>query len=704
MQTESTLRKRKACLTCTRAKAKCTPSGQLPEGKCQRCLRLCKECVYEDCCKKPGPKSRSRVKQLEKRVESLIDLITVNNGGSTATSKDHNHSTERSNDPEPPQLTPPTTGPSSNTSNDGIKPPSISVDPFEMGSFPPYDPIKAGVISEERANRLVSEFKNSFTSNFPFVVLDDDATASTLRHQQPFLLHAVLAVASYETPVIQCVLGDEFRRQIAQTVEHSCRSLEILQGLLVYLAWYHTFYHPKTQQMALIVQMCVALVQDLALTSNRKQKAVLSSRMQYQGAVLTKPEDFIASKRALLGTFYMSVCFAQAWRKRASLTYTRYMAFCCESFKQSTVPTDALISPMIQLCELWCRVNDYFSYDDMEYTEIHGEMILNISSTGFRREVQRIKDSTMYSPLAVQNTILKLMFSALEIQIDECCLHSSLWRTAAAPTTFPPSTIRLNMLDRTMRTAMTYMQILLDLEKIQAFQLSVQAWTAWFHIIIVICKLVFLRNNERLDDTLVEDLPAELNNMLQRESKEDGPPAFEPHSQENPTSWEPLFVARQYNIQARFEQFVEKLRFSLPAGVDPWSLPRHERNSLHSAACIQHMMLSGFTKAIKRCQPATQATVASPEPYATADAATTERIGRVTGHCHTKAVMAGFLDGHGAHPTVTSSIPFASYMDFSSISFEGVTIPSGDNYGVQQQNVDDWMWNTMMDDFSMPTW
>jgi hypothetical protein len=113
-------------------------------------------------------------------------------------------------------------------------------DPGGSWSDPPtfqaYDPVEAGVIDEQYAYRVVEEFKTSFVTNFPFVLVETDA--ATLRQQQPFLFHAILTVAVYDSPRIQCFLGAELRRQVARIIEHSRKTLEVLQGLLIYGAWY----------------------------------------------------------------------------------------------------------------------------------------------------------------------------------------------------------------------------------------------------------------------------------------------------------------------------------------------------------------------------------------------------------------------------------------------------------------------------------
>jgi hypothetical protein len=200
------------------------------------------------------------VRQLEQRVESLIGLIAA---------KDTDAPTNGVKNTAPTQtVTPESSIPIDETPQ--ISPaeqlPSIYSVIFEA-----YDPIDAGVISEQHAYRLVQEFQQSFIWTFPFVVVDVDGP--TLRRQEPFLFHAILTVTAYDTPPVQYMLSQELRHQIGRIVEHAQRSLGILQGLLLYGGWYHGFYHPANQQLSVVVQLCMALVQDLGLSKPSKTKS-----------------------------------------------------------------------------------------------------------------------------------------------------------------------------------------------------------------------------------------------------------------------------------------------------------------------------------------------------------------------------------------------------------------------------------------------
>jgi hypothetical protein len=175
---------------------------------------------------------------------------------------------------------------------------------FDMPFYEAYDPITAGVVDEQHAALLLHEFKTKFIFSFPFVVVTDGLP--TLRRDHPFLLHAILTVTSYASPHLQHELADELKRQVARLVEYSQKGLGVLQGLMVYVAWYHTFYHPATQQLGLLIQMCVAMAQDM---DSRNLKTSLSNVSE--GRVIFTADEkglrSLAHYRALLGTYCLSV-------------------------------------------------------------------------------------------------------------------------------------------------------------------------------------------------------------------------------------------------------------------------------------------------------------------------------------------------------------------------------------------------------------
>ena len=71
----------------------------------------------------------------------------------------------------------------------------------------------------------------------PFVVIPEEATIGSLRHDQPFLLYAILAVASREEQGLQSMLERSLRERLLKTVMIEAeKTIDLLQAFLIYLA------------------------------------------------------------------------------------------------------------------------------------------------------------------------------------------------------------------------------------------------------------------------------------------------------------------------------------------------------------------------------------------------------------------------------------------------------------------------------------
>lgn len=68
---------------------------------------------------------------------------------------------------------------------------------------------------------------------------------------------------------------------------------------------------------------------------------------------------------------------------------------CCQFFADHPEgASDALIAPLIRSSELMTRISDYFSYDDIDSADVQGDLMLEVSTTNFRSELDRIRSST----------------------------------------------------------------------------------------------------------------------------------------------------------------------------------------------------------------------------------------------------------------------------------------------------------------------
>lgn len=89
------------------------------------------------------------------------------------------------------------------------------------------------------AEALLNKFRST-VSYLPFLNLPRDITVARLNAKKPFVLLAILTVASGATMVRKHALyEDEFRKALSlKYIAGDERNMELLQGVLIYCAWY----------------------------------------------------------------------------------------------------------------------------------------------------------------------------------------------------------------------------------------------------------------------------------------------------------------------------------------------------------------------------------------------------------------------------------------------------------------------------------
>ena len=132
------------------------------------------------------------------------------------------------------------------------------------GAVPTVDVIDTGILDLDQAEMLLQHFKVNMAPHFPFVLITPQTTTDVLRRNKPFLLLAVLAAASFNNMPLQRQLGKEVKRAISNRIIMEGEvSFELLQGLLIHLAWCQ--YHSRPRQYSLFLQLAISIIIDQRL-------------------------------------------------------------------------------------------------------------------------------------------------------------------------------------------------------------------------------------------------------------------------------------------------------------------------------------------------------------------------------------------------------------------------------------------------------
>lgn len=117
------------------------------------------------------------------------------------------------------------------------------------------DPLTCGLVTFPEAETLCQTYQKMSHQHFPCVVVPVRLGVLELQQERPMLLQAMLVVASWQNNPRQIALEKFYVKELGSRFFNGERSLDILQGLLVYLAWCAIPFLKKLFAIGLIVQV-----------------------------------------------------------------------------------------------------------------------------------------------------------------------------------------------------------------------------------------------------------------------------------------------------------------------------------------------------------------------------------------------------------------------------------------------------------------
>ncbi|KGO38225.1 Transcription factor, fungi [Penicillium expansum] len=325
------------------------------------------------------------------------------------------------------------------------------------------------------------------TSYFPFFMVPSEATVLTMCKERPFVLVAALAAATSSDKKLQKSLGDKFRTCALHTiVVNNERSLDLLNGMLVYLAWYQFYYIPKQEQFNQLLHIAIGMVGDMGLNltpaeaMSRKAGLRLTHYRKFSTPSANHDEFFSReARRGYLGCFYLSSITCWITMKPTDLEH----------------PTDALLLPLVQLQNM-AEVNhrSLSTVDNTTHDHMNG-LDLESKVQSFQVEFKQWKHSL---PLVSQQPNgMDLACDVAVMHVYEMGLvnvfatkmrqtkHSSKNSTSSSST----SRIHLEVLFLCLKSAGQLAQNFLSIPTSEYSSLSYIQWSGLIYAIIIIYRL-----------------------------------------------------------------------------------------------------------------------------------------------------------------------------------------------------------------------
>ncbi|KAI3326959.1 hypothetical protein HD806DRAFT_485602 [Xylariaceae sp. AK1471] len=238
----------------------------------------------------------------------------------------------------------------------------------------------------DSASKLLVSFRGMLP-HLPCLVLPDDADVRSLARKSPFVLLAILAVTSCSSSLQGHSLYDEeFRKVLGlKFVAGGERSLELLQGILIYCAWYPFHLRPKNKQSYQYLKMAVDIVHDLEL----EQEADIDLFTMAPEQRARKLDNI----RAVLGCFYGISTLSSTWGKPSTLRYNPQLARCAEVLEQSSeLEQDQLLVWLVRLQYIFEEFVEAQRNFNRGFRDDQSEMQRNLICAGLEAQFRDFKE------------------------------------------------------------------------------------------------------------------------------------------------------------------------------------------------------------------------------------------------------------------------------------------------------------------------
>lgn len=211
---------------------------------------------------------------------------------------------------------------------------------------------------------LLSTFMTKLSPNYPFVILRPGTSVAELRATKPFLFTVIRMLASIRHLASMRAQYYVIIKHISeQAFLRSERSLELLQGILLVLGWYHHHCMMHTQ-MNNLASLAVSLCWDLSISQ-------LPGLLEKTRMLVLNPEQpkerTNDERRAVCGTWYINSTIAMSYGKSERPKYTAYIAQCVRELQSAKeFDSDLVLVQLMKIQRLNDRIHQLLDKDNEE--------------------------------------------------------------------------------------------------------------------------------------------------------------------------------------------------------------------------------------------------------------------------------------------------------------------------------------------------
>ena len=219
---------------------------------------------------------------------------------------------------------------------------------------------------------------------FPFAIVPPGTTSSQLRAQRPLFWKAIMMEACHLDGARQVALGNELLREISEgAFLRSQKNLDLLQGLQVFVSWYH--YNLNSFQLTNLLYLARSICSSLGLTELQRRA---------EQRELEPTADCLEHMRAYAGTYYLTTVTFTTNKKPDGMVSTPCLEACCDVLSRAKqYPTDELLVWLVRAQQLAQSISLSLADRNPGTVQCPNSLPLGLLVSGYQQQIHNFKAS-----------------------------------------------------------------------------------------------------------------------------------------------------------------------------------------------------------------------------------------------------------------------------------------------------------------------
>ncbi|KLP06032.1 uncharacterized protein FFB20_14090 [Fusarium fujikuroi] len=244
-------------------------------------------------------------------------------------------------------------------------------------------------LSWPQAAQVLSLFDEEFTSHFPFVTVGSYHTAESLHKGSPFLFRAIMIAAA---PLSETEVAKARRNILAylsfRAMVEEDKTLDILQGVLVIIAWAHRC-HIDNSQVTNLAYLALGYAHNLGITQDMSSARTMSSGASDKEQMTNLLEEI----RALLGLYCVLSIVSTRQSRRNPLDIPYVETYLKIVSQAQATPSDHSIEYIVRFVQMGERLSKSFGEPHKRTLLSPYAVLLEGTGSRFRNDLSRLAES-----------------------------------------------------------------------------------------------------------------------------------------------------------------------------------------------------------------------------------------------------------------------------------------------------------------------